>query len=372
MSKGVFYYSDAFQSYDMGPQHPLKPIRLRRTWELLREYGALEAVRVEEPSPCTTADLIPAHSPEFVEAVRAVNEGPSPSGRHVRFGLGFGDNPLFPGIWDASCLYTGASLDAAQAVVDGAPVAMNISGGLHHAHYDRAAGFCVFNDCVVAIHRLRSRFQRVAYVDIDVHHGDGVQEAFYSDPTVLTLSIHETGQTLYPGTGFVGELGVREGHGYSVNVPLWPYTNDAIWVGAWRRAALPILQAFRPQAVVVQLGADPHFLDPLAHLFLTAQGWLEAVVDVHALGVPVVALGGGGYCPTTVPRMWALAFSELFGVDLPDATPPTFSYHDHIPVLRDHELPELEPHDLERAAHYAERTVREVREHLFPLHGLDA
>jgi acetoin utilization protein AcuC len=273
-------------------------------------------------------------------------------------------------MYESALLYTGGSADAAQAVLDGAPAAMNISGGLHHSHYDRAAGFCIFNDPAVAIHRLRQKYERVAYVDIDVHHGDGVQEAFYDDPTVLTISIHESGRTLFPGTGFVSEIGVREGTGFSVNVPVWPYTTDEVWLHAWREGALPILRAFNPGAVCLQLGADPHYLDPLARVCLTAQGWLEAVKDVKSLGKPIVAVGGGGYNQTTVPRMWALAAGALFEIDLPDATPESYAWHESIPFLTDHEQPAVAPHDVDRAREFAEQTVTEIKNTLFPRFGL--
>lgn len=370
MSEGVFFYTDDFQEYNLGPHHPLKPARLRRTYELLESYGAFAKVAVESPRPCSQEDLLTTHSPEFVEVVDRLSAGQHVPFPHI-YGFDTGDNPIFPGMWEASLLYTGASVDAAQAIMDGrGRAAMNISGGLHHAHYARAAGFCVFNDCAVAIHRLRRKFARVAYIDLDVHHGDGVQEAFYDDPTVLTISIHETGRTLFPGTGFVNEVGVREGTGYSVNIPLWPYTNDGIWLGAWREVGLPILKAFDPEAICLQLGTDAHYLDPLARLCLTAQGWLEAVKDVIALGRPIVALGGGGYNPTTVPRMWTLAFGELFGVHFPDETPESFADHDRIPTLTDHEEPPIAPHDLEAAMNYAAHTVMEVKRLLFGHFGL--
>ncbi len=369
MSKGVYFYTNQFLKYDMGAQHPLKPTRLERTHDLLAAYGALDHVEVREPAKVPLEDLSLAHSAEYIETVDRLS-----AGEHVpfpfRYGFGYGDNPVFPDMWDASLLYTGASLDAAQAVLDGAPVAMNISGGLHHAHWDRAAGFCVFNDCVVAIHRLRRKFARVAYIDIDVHHGDGVQEAFYADPSVLTVSIHETGQTLFPGSGFVREVGVAEGTGYSVNVPLWPYTDDETWYWAWREAAWPIIQAFKPDAICFECGTDAHYLDPLARICLTAQGWLRAVTDVMGLQIPTVVLGGGGYNPTTVPRMWALAFAQAFGVSLPNETPETYALHDRIPLLRDDEEPPIAPHDLAQARAHARQTVAEVKERLFGHHGL--
>jgi acetoin utilization protein AcuC len=370
MSKGVFYYTDEFQAYDMGPQHPLKPARLRRTHDLLAAYGALAHVEVEAPRPCPIDDLMPTHSAEFVETVDRLS-----AGEHVpfpfRYGFGQGDNPVFPEMYEASLLYTGASLQAAEDLVSGrARAAMNISGGLHHAHRDRAAGFCVFNDCAVAIHRLLRRFSRVAYLDIDVHHGDGVQEAFYDDPRVLTISIHETGTTLFPGTGFPREIGVSDGIGYSVNLPMYPYTDDDIWLSTWRQGGLPVMQAFNPEAVVIDVGTDPHYLDPLARICLTAQGWTEAVHDVMGLNVPVLALGGGGYNPTTVPRMWALVFSEIFGVPLANEVPEAFADRDRIPTLRDDEPAPIAPHALEQARAYSEQTLADLRKMVFGYHGL--
>jgi acetoin utilization protein AcuC len=370
MSKGLFLYTDAFQHYDMGGGHPMKPIRLRRTFEMLQAYGAFVGAEVAEPQPANMDDLLTTHSEEFVKAVDYLSSGSPFPYSYGRYGFGTGDNPVFPGMYEASCLYTGASADAAQAVMDGAHVAMNIAGGLHHAHYAKAAGFCVFNDCAVAIHRLRRKYARVAYVDIDVHHGDGVQEAFYEDPSVLTISIHETGRTLFPGTGFVEEAGKGDGVGYSVNVPVWPYTTDALWLEAWREAALPLLRAFEPEAICLQLGTDAHRLDPLAHVCLTTQGWLEAVKDVKALGVPIVALGGGGYNQSTVPRMWALAYGELFGVELTDQTPTSYRWHDMMPALTDHESIEVPDEALGEARNYNRQTIRDVQRLLFGRHGV--
>lgn len=371
MSRGVFFYTDAFQGYDMGPHHPLKPVRLERTFELLREYRAFERIEVREPRECPVDVLQKTHSDDYVRAVDYLSSGQHFPYSYQRYGFGTSDNPIFPGIFEASLLYTGASLDCATAIVEGeADVAMNIAGGLHHAHHARAAGFCVFNDCAVALRRLRDRYERVAYVDIDVHHGDGVQELFYDDPTVLTVSIHETGRTLFPGTGFVAEIGEGVGRGYSVNLPVWPGTNDRLWSEAWGEIAMPILHAFSPQAVVMQLGADAHALDPLAHLCLTAQGWLQAVRDVRSLDVPIVAVGGGGYNMTTVPRMWTLAASTLLNLDLPDATPPSYAWHDEIPRLTDAEPVDVSDSELSEAKRYNDRVIAEARETLFPCYGL--
>jgi acetoin utilization protein AcuC len=370
MSRGLFYYSSALQGYDMGPRHPMQPIRLRKTFELLDAYGVFDRVALREPRECPREVLEQTHRPDFIKAVEQLSGGGQSPLSYQRYGFGTGDNPVFPGIYEASALYTGGSLDCASAIVDGvADIAMNIAGGLHHAHYGRAAGFCVFNDCAVALRRLRDCFDRIAYIDIDVHHGDGVQELFYDDPTVLTLSIHETGRTLYPGTGFMAEIGEGAGRGYSVNVPVWPGSDDELWLDAWDKVALPILRAYAPQAVVLQLGADAHALDPLAHLCLSAQGWLRAVEDVKAMGIPIVALGGGGYNMTTVPRMWTLAASALFGLDLPDATPTDYAWHNEMPRLSDPPF-DVSEEALAGARTYNKRVVSEARSTLFPYHGL--
>jgi acetoin utilization protein AcuC len=183
-----------------------------------------------------------------------------------------------PGLWDAAELVAGGSLLAAQVVADGeATRAFHFAGGLHHAMPDRASGFCYVNDAVLAIMRLRERGWRVAYVDIDAHHGDGVQFAFYGDPNVLTISTHERGDRLFPGTGFVAEMGEGEGRGFSVNLPLQPFTDDAVFAEAFEAVVPSILGAFKPDVLVLQLGIDSHRTDPLTHLALTVQGFTAAV-----------------------------------------------------------------------------------------------
>ncbi|HLV81789.1 MAG TPA: acetoin utilization protein AcuC [Chthonomonadaceae bacterium] len=371
MDRPPFFYSDDLLHYDMGPQHPLKPQRLRRTYDLLASYGVFEtALEVVPPTLAAWEDVAAVHSRDYLEAINRLSSGDLFPGAY-RFGFGSGgDNPIFPDMYEAALRYTGGSVDAAQAVLDGHPVAFNISGGLHHAHYDRAAGFCILNDPAVAIHRLRHKFARVAYVDIDVHHGDGVQELFYSDPTVLTVSLHETGQTLFPATGYTDEIGVGAGEGYSLNLPFAPYTTDAIWLDAWRASALPILAAFDPDAILLQMGTDTHVLDPLAHLCLTAQGWLEAVKDVQALGKPIVAVGGGGYNLTTVPRMWTLAVATLAHLDVPDDVPASYPHQREIPTLTDHIEIEMDDYYLDQARAFADRSVEELKRLLFPRYRL--
>lgn len=374
MARPQFFYSDALLGYDMGPQHPLRPRRLRLTYDLLASYGLFDrALELVAPGMAAWEDVAQVHSPEYLEMLNRLDSGEPVPGMQ-RYGFGGGDNPIFEGMYGASLLYTGGSADAAQAILDGAgggQVAFNISGGLHHAHHSRAAGFCILNDCAVAARRLLRKYERVAYVDIDVHHGDGVQELFYSDASVLTISLHESGQTLFPGTGFTHEIGEGAGEGYSVNVPFAPYTTDEIWLEAWRAAALPILRAYDPGAIVLQMGTDAHELDPLAHECLTAQGWLGAVKDVRNLGKPIVAVGGGGYNLTTVPRMWTLAVAALAGVDLPDEIPAAYPHRgESLITLTDHVNPSISARQKDTARAFAAKSVKEIKSLLFPRFGL--
>jgi acetoin utilization protein AcuC len=272
-------------------------------------------VEMLDPGLATVEDLLLVHSQEYIDAVKAFSEEKEPEGF---WGFGSLDNPAFPGIYEASLAYTGGSAAAARAVSEGAPLAFNIAGGLHHARRDQASGFCTFNDCAVACAILRQSFQRVAYIDIDVHHGDGVQWIFYEDPSVLTCSIHQDGRTIYPGTGGVEETGKNFS---AVNVPMWPRTTGDVWLNAFQRAILPAVKRFAPEAIVLQMGTDAHFNDRLGGLCVTTQEWLQAVRLVKDLGIPIVALGGGGYTLSNVPRMWTMACLTLGDVPFADTLP---------------------------------------------------
>lgn len=316
-----FYYSPQILQYSFGPGHPLKPERLRRTIELLGRYGVVPT----DSGSGSAADVERIHAPEFVDVIRQLSHNPSFDDlsddeliRVSKFGFGSGDNPPFKGMYEASLAYVGATVKAAEAVRDGAPLAFGIGGGLHHAQRSLASGFCIFDDPAIACHILREKFERVAYVDIDVHHGDGVQWIFYNDPSILTCSIHEEGRTLYPGTGFVEEVGEANS---SLNVPLMARTTADVWIEAFERGILPGLEAFAPQAIVLQLGTDTHTEDPLGHIRSNAQSWLGAVKRIRELGLPIVAVGGGGYNLTTVPRMWTAACLTLGGVEYDDQIP---------------------------------------------------
>jgi acetoin utilization protein AcuC len=324
--KTAFIYSDDFSRFSYGSSHPLKPFRLKLTYELIKACGLLapDDPRVIVPAPAKREDLLAFHSVKYIDMLEASNSGKELPGA-VAYGLGYGDNPVFPGMFDWSLLVAGASLLAADLVDSGeAGIAFSISGGLHHAQANRASGFCYINDPVLAIMLLVARGRRVAYIDIDAHHGDGVQAAFYDTDKVLTISLHETGQTLFPGTGFERETGEGAGKGYSVNVPLPPEAGDELFVRAFTEAVPQRIEQFRPDVIVSQLGVDSFRGDPLAHLNVTTKGFCTMVGMIKSLALKWVALGGGGYDVTNVARAWTLAWAIMNDVQAPDEIPPSF------------------------------------------------
>jgi len=374
--KTALIHSDQYSRFDYGPEHPLRMERLGLTWRLMEAYGltALPQAKVLAPDPADEAVLARFHTREYLEVLKAVSAGLQVPGA-ARHGLGFGDNPIFPGVWEVSRLIAGGSLLAAKLVADGeVERAFHFAGGLHHAMPDRASGFCYIDDPVLAILSLRERGWRVAYVDIDAHHGDGVQFAFYRDPEVLTISTHERGDRLFPGTGFVEELGEGAGHGYSVNLPLEPFTDDEVYAEGFEAIVPPLLRAFRPDVVVAQLGIDSHLTDPLTHLAFSVQGFALTVKRIAWLAPRLVALGGGGYDLPNVARAWTAAWAIMNGIELSSDLPAQarqelarFGFSDG--SLWD-PLAELPPDLRRRAQEYCRRQVEAIRRTIFPLHGL--
>jgi acetoin utilization protein AcuC len=375
--KAGLVYSRDLSAYDFGPHHPMQPVRLELTAELIEACGLLGPDSpMAPPRPATREELLRAHDAEYLDAVIAAGAGAA----SYRHGLGHADNPIFPRMDQASALISGGSVLAVEKVLSGEwPHAFAIAGGLHHAMRDRAAGFCILNDAAVAIHAaLAGGVERVLYVDIDAHHGDGVERIFYSDPRVLTISIHESGRHLFPGTGFVTEIGEGPGEGFSVNVPLEPYSSDAAFVEAVERVVPPLARAFSPDLIVTQNGCDAHAEDPLTHLAITLEGHARAVSLLHDLshevcGGRLVALGGGGYSILrVVPLAWTRVFAMLAGRSLPEVTPerwrrqcraagsdgPPESFHDP-------ETPEKFPETSEDVR----ETIAWIESNIFPRHG---
>lgn len=348
-----FYYHPRMLAYDFGPRHPLNPERLVRTITLI---DRLSDLRPADPGSGKKEDALRVHSEPYVSAVEEIDHGLFPvGGQMAEYGFGSPDNPPFHGMYEASLAYLAGSIAAAESVRDGAPLAFSLAGGLHHAQRSKASGFCIFNDPAAAVHVLLERFERVAYVDIDVHHGDGVQWIWYDNPRVLTCSIHQDGRTIYPGTGGVEEIGSEFS---SINIPLSPGTTGDVWLWAFRQGVMAALTRFEPEAVVLQMGTDPHFLDPLARIQVTAQEWLEAIKDVKTLGVPIVAVGGGGYNLLTVPRMWTAATLTLAGIPFEDALPADLAEAWGTPTFFDSVLPGPTGQGLEQA----QGVIRRIKE----------
>jgi acetoin utilization protein AcuC len=323
-------YGQRYHDYQFNDEHPFNPLRLGLAVELMEDCGLFDLDhRVLPPRRATEAELATVHSEAYIAAVRAASRGVLPPEEALRFGLGTEDVPIFPGMHEAASLLVGGSLLAAELVMAGdVDHTFNIGGGLHHGMRSLASGFCIYNDIAVVCRWLvKDRGARVLYIDNDAHHGDGVQELFYDSPDVLTLSFHETGRYLFPGTGATHERGRGAGYGYAVNVPLDAFTDDASWLAGFERIVPAVARAFRPDVIVLQNGCDGHFLDPLTHLHATTRVFERAAALVHELAHDLcdgrlIALGGGGYDPwCVVPRAWTLVWAALGGQTVPDDVP---------------------------------------------------
>lgn len=373
----AYIYSDELLMFDYGPTHPLRVARLGLTDELIRLCGLdLPAHLVKAAS---LEELCLFHDRRYLETLAEMSKNCSAGDYQLAYGLGAEDNPVFPGIFDYSSLFAGGTLQAAGLVAEaGYPVAFNPAGGMHHAMAARASGFCYVNDLAVAIKHLVYQGKRVAYIDIDAHHGDGVQWAFYDSPQVLTLSLHQHPATLFPGTGSVEEMGRGEGRGYAVNLPLWPDTDDDIYIRCFEEIVPPVLEAFRPDIIVTQLGVDTFLSDPLANLNLTTRGFIHCLKLLRQLAMGRwVATGGGGYNVINVARGWTIAWAVMQGreQELPQELP--WDWCDRLRLDFD-ERWLLDPKEKirgrmwHRAQRDAEDVVAYLKEHLFPLLGAKA
>ena len=379
-------WDDALLGYTLGGDHPLHPVRLDLTMRLADGLGVLASSRIDvvAPTPAGTDLLTLVHDPAYLEAVRRAPTHPDPG-----YGLGTADNPVFEGMYDAAALITGGSVQAAELVHSGrAQHAVNISGGLHHAMPDRASGFCLFTDAAIAITWLLGKgYERIAYVDLDVHHGDGVQAAFYEDPRVLTVSIHQTPLTLWPGTGFPEETGDAEkASGSAVNLALPNGTEDSAWLRAFSAVVPSVLRAFDPQIIVTQCGCDAHHEDPLADLGLTIDGQRASYKAMHELAHEIcdgrwIALGGGGYgLVRAVPRAWTHLLAEAAGSPLDPATEIPQSWRDDVVArgLRARPPTHMTEGGYTGFARWdaftenrVDRSIMRTRRASFPLFGLD-
>lgn len=373
MANTALIYSSDFSRFSYGREHPFKVQRFRLAHELMETLGLTELPGgvVYEAVPAGEEELLTFHSRGYLEKLKEFSASSEPRA-DFRYGLGDIENPVFPGVYDWARLSVGGTVEATRLVAEeGYSVAFNLAGGWHHAHRSRASGFSYLNDAVIAINGLLRRGKRVVYLDIDAHHGDGVQEAFYDTDRVLTISIHESGLHFFPGTGSEKETGSGKGKGYSVNLPLKEHTDDALYMKAFDEVALPLIAAYDPDVLFTQLGADTFRTDPLTRLEITTHSYGYIVRKLKALRIPWVAVGGGGYDNVNVARAWTLAWSIMNGVEPPPGLPAGFiktidelGYPNRMLLDAMHWA---EDDDRNRALDAVEKSIAAIRKKVFPI-----
>lgn len=374
--RSLFVHSRDLASFELAPEHPFRPERVSKTIELCARYGLWEKPWMQVGEPCEVDPelLEKFHDPDYLEALEKASSG-IVSLDTLRRGLGTQDCPVNRGLYQWAKAVVGGTVAAMRALIRGeVDVGVQFYGGLHHAMPDHAEGFCYLNDIALAIPEALEAGFKVAYVDCDAHHGNGVQEAFYRDPRVLVISIHETGRTLYPWGGFEEQLGEAEGFGYNVNIPLEPASDDEVFRYAFGAVVRPLLEAFQPDLLVAQLGADALISDPLTHLRLTNNGYSWAISQMTALGAPILALGGGGYDMYRTARCWTLAWAMLNDLEPRDELAGLvggmmFGPEMEVGSLYDAPHPTL-GEVKHRAMGEVRRVVAFIQEKVFPVHGI--
>ena len=365
-------YSPLFGRYSYGDDHPFKLQRYHLVRELLESYGllALTNMEIRDCLPVDDRLVLTFHDPAYVARLKEFSRSDEPRA-DFRFGLGDADCPVFKGLYDYASLGAGATCEAVRLVEEeGFDIAFNLCGGWHHAHRSKASGFSYLNDAVLAINWLLERGKRVVYLDIDAHHGDGVQEGFYSTDQVLTISLHESGIYFFPGTGFEDETGEGRGKGYSVNVPLIAHTDDALYMKAFDEVAYPLIAAYNPDVIVTQIGADTFRTDPLTRLEITTHSYSYIMRKLKALKIPWVALGGGGYDQMNIARAWTIAWAVMNGIELNPRLPASFvrkieplGYPNRVLLDAMHWS---EEHDRNIALEAVEKSIANIRKSIFP------
>ena len=318
--ESVFIFSPEQLKYKFSHNHPFNQARLKLTLDLLVKSNAIEKKQIVPPRAATREELLLFHDPQYVDAVHMAGHGKLPNELAESYGLATEDVPIFANMHEASSLLVGGSLTAVDYVMSGkAKHALNLGGGLHHGFRGKASGFCIYNDSAIAIRYIQEKYPdaKVLYIDTDAHHGDGVQWAFYDDRNVCTLSIHETGRYLFPGTGNINERGQGEGYGFSFNIPVDAFTEDESWLACYRTAVIEIAEYFKPDVIFTQNGADSHYWDPLTHLSATMKIYKEIPKLAHEIAHQYcegrwIAVGGGGYdIWRVVPRAWSYIWLEM-------------------------------------------------------------
>jgi len=319
----LIYHPD-YKKYDLGQDHPFDPRRAEMVLDLLKELGCLK--QIVKPEKLIPQDLYEIHDKDYVNAIESVSDGKTIPNIED-YGLGTLDNPVVPGMAEGARLQAGGTVLGAELLIQNkANKVLQMGGGFHHARKNTAEGFCIYSDLALAIKKMINQGWHVVYLDLDVHHGDGVQEIFYSEENVMTISLHESGEYLFPGTGWIYELGKGMGRSLKLNIPLEPFTEGSSYLEVFNGVVAPALSWFKPDALVVQTGADAHFSDPLADLMLNTQDFEKIYRKVIELGNRycqrrILFTFGGGYSLTATPRIWAILYFLLFNLELPVELP---------------------------------------------------
>ena len=330
MKKTGFIWSDDYTKYNLGEGHPMNSQRMDIPYQLFMNLPDMNQQIIEKFSPvlASESDLLRFHSSAYVKMMKSLSK--AGAGFYGRFGLGSGDCPVFPEMHEVSSLIAGGALEGAKRIMNGeVRQAFSMMGGLHHAFSERASGFCYYNDIVITIKYLQEEFgiERLIYIDTDVHHGDGVLDAFYNSKKVLGISFHESGQFIFPGTGLSDEIGGGNGIGYSINMPLFPGTWDDQYIDLFEKIVPCIWEEYDPEFVIWQCGTDGHFKDFLGHLNLTTNLYEylgKRIAELSGKGSTkgrLLLLGGGGYNPDSVARVWMTIFAAIMDIDLPEDSP---------------------------------------------------
>ncbi len=376
----VFVYSDDLLSYKFNAEHPFNQLRVKLTVDLLQKLHAIEENQLIPPRSATDEELQLIHDPSYIDAVKLAGIGQLSASRGENYGLGTEDVPMFANMHEASSFLVGGTLTAVDYVMSGrSKHALHLGGGLHHGFRGKASGFCIYNDSSVAIKYLQEKYKvRVLYVDTDAHHGDGVQWSFYDDPNVCTLSIHETGRYLFPGTGNVNERGQGKGYGYSFNIPVDAFTEDESWLDMYLTSIKEVADFFKPDVILTQNGADSHYLDPLTHLSSTMKIYREIPKLAHEIAHQYcdgrwIAVGGGGYdIWRVVPRAWSLIWLEMtensncYG-SLPDEWVRTWSNKSPVPLPTEWDDPVDLYKPIPRKTEITEKNAQTLEKALFPI-----
>jgi len=360
MRKAAFIHSQEMEKFTYPSQCPFNVSRAGETRRILDSIGLLSGTTIIEvpPEPADRIVLKKFHSAHYLRVLSQAAKGKFDA-EALHMGIGTPDCPVFNDMYDYSAWACGATLKAVKLILDGsADVAFNPSGGLHHAGPQRASGFCYLNDVALGCLVLAQAGKKVLYLDVDVHHGDGVQNAFYDRNDVMTISFHQTGQTLFPGTGFEDEIGIGKGQGYSVNLPLPIGTYDQAYIKAFDEIAVPLIEAYNADVIVFELGADALAGDPLANLYLTNNTYADIINKLLTFNKPVLMTGGGGYDFANTTRAWAYAWSIIAGTD----SKQQFKLKDVKFVISESRRRTVEP--------VIEKTIETIKKNIFPIHGL--